>query len=543
MPPTASGNKSINLKRIYKVLLLVRLCFALFGPGYIHPDEHYQNGEVIAGRQLGVFTARTWEWEPDFACRSIITPATSTGIPYTMFLRWIWWKPENIRPLVMFLVERLTFFILSLTLDHTVCQLVSNPADRLRALVLLASSYVMHTFQVRPFSNSIEAIIVAMSLSSYKSLIETEWNRSLGTFSPDLISLAIYCVMGVFTRPTFLAFILPVGVQTLVWTYHHASYATLGQPRRAFWAFWLRLVGMPVAAMAMYTLCFSFVDTVFFREGLSGWVFTPLNFLRYNLSSSNLADHGLHPRWLHLLVNLPLIVGPGLLYYGIRATRQLWSPLPTPLISEKSEKETSLVAQTHVFKMPLFVIVSSVAILSAFRHQEPRFLVPLLVPFIALIAEGSQLKRLGSLFWISWIVSNVILATLFGVLHQGGVVPSLINMHDRLGALSHNAPPELTEPSLAWSTGRHVASGKYVLSDLTGIPSEEMLERVVDTQAQETFLRGCFELQERFFPHLDLDHVPEAMALGWKEGMSLGIYSVDMTCLRSESVPVKQGKE
>ncbi|EPS96823.1 hypothetical protein FOMPIDRAFT_36122, partial [Fomitopsis schrenkii] len=49
--------------------------------------------------------------------------------------------------------------------------LVSDRGDRMRALVLLASSYVMHTFQVRPFSNSMEAILVAASLRASKSLV------------------------------------------------------------------------------------------------------------------------------------------------------------------------------------------------------------------------------------------------------------------------------------------------------------------------------------------------------------------------------------
>lgn len=37
---------------------------------------------------------------------------------------------------------------------------------------------------------------------------------------------------------------------------------------------------------------------------------TPLNFLEYNSEASNLAEHGLHPRYLHFLVNFPLVFGP-----------------------------------------------------------------------------------------------------------------------------------------------------------------------------------------------------------------------------------------
>ena len=40
-----------------------------------------------------------------------------------------------------------------------------------------------------------------------------------------------------------------------------------------------------------------------------------------------------------------------------------------------------------------------------------------------------------------WVVYNLDLAIVYGVLHQGGVVPSLIGLHDRLVTLKHNAAP------------------------------------------------------------------------------------------------------
>lgn len=43
--------------------------------------------------------------------------------------------------------------------------------------------------------------------------------------------------------------------------------------------------------------------------------------------------------------------------------------------------------------------------------------------------------------------------------------------------------------------------------------------------------RKCFGLRDRIFPHLDSDHVSEAMTMGWKDGLSLGIFNVDTTCL------------
>jgi phosphatidylinositol glycan class Z len=55
--------------------------------------------------------------------------------------------------------------------DYSVSSLVHNPESRRYALLLLASSHVMHTFQTRPFSNSIEAVLVAMCFVLFRNFV------------------------------------------------------------------------------------------------------------------------------------------------------------------------------------------------------------------------------------------------------------------------------------------------------------------------------------------------------------------------------------
>lgn len=59
-------------------------------------------------------------------------------------------------------------------------------------------------------------------------------------------------------------------------------------------------------------------DTLYFRGALDDLVVTPLNFLMYNFSSQNLAEHGLHPRWLHVFVNFPMLFGPWITWLTVR---------------------------------------------------------------------------------------------------------------------------------------------------------------------------------------------------------------------------------
>ena len=87
-----------------------------------------------------------------------------------------------------------------------------------------------------------------------------------------------------------------------------------------------------------------------------------------------------------------------------------------------------------------------------------------------------------------------------------------------------------------------------------------MIEHVLAAPAQESLVvtpfyviqaiaeeeRKCFDLRDRIFPHLDSDHVSEVFAMGWKDGLSLGIYNVDTACLEdaaSRNVGVDSGEE
>ena len=63
--------------------------------------------------------------------------------------------------------------ISNLVLDYAAYYL-SYEASRMSALVLLGSSYVIHTYQVRPFSNSIESVLLAISLLLLRKLLVTE---------------------------------------------------------------------------------------------------------------------------------------------------------------------------------------------------------------------------------------------------------------------------------------------------------------------------------------------------------------------------------
>lgn len=125
------------------------------------------------------------------------------------------------------------------------------------------------------------------------------------TLKRDLHLLAVLAVIGTFTRPTFVAFALPIAYQLLRLTYQMA-----GSPVQA-----VGLLLPPFCTATVAASVFIAADTYYFRGDFSKLVITPYNFVKYNLSAENLADHGLHPNWLHVGINLPMLLGPLLVWW------------------------------------------------------------------------------------------------------------------------------------------------------------------------------------------------------------------------------------
>lgn len=66
-------------------------------------------------------------------------------------------------------------------------------------------------------------------------------------------------------------------------------------------------------------------------------------------------------------------------------------------------------------------------------HQEARFLCPLLVPLVMIYTWKQD--RIPTSFWTIWILFNVITAYVFGVIHQGGIFPTLGFLHRQISGL------------------------------------------------------------------------------------------------------------
>lgn len=205
-------------------------------------------------------------------------------------------------------------------------------------MIALASSFVMLVFGSRTFSNTIEMglcsvllyIVSEAMLHSNTVIFQTDFiqekydaaktpveKSKLKRMESRLPNHSInncwlvstISVIGVFNRPTFLIFGMPI---VFFWLLRG-----MGTKRISFMHFNIRMVALTVTAIPSL-LFFILMDSLYFGYlswsdihvldiGLNNFVVTPLNFVLYNIDPQNTGQHGIHPKYLHLLINIPLL--------------------------------------------------------------------------------------------------------------------------------------------------------------------------------------------------------------------------------------------
>jgi phosphatidylinositol glycan class Z len=259
-------------------------------------------------------------------------------------------------------------------------------------------------------------------------------------------------VVGIFNRITFPAFLLlpattllPHFQRKYVYLVNDSNITNLNRP---FSLVFLTLFALFTAFIA---IC---VDTSFYTPGdfafskvLNGAVITPFNNFRYNSVSENLAQHGLHPRYQHFLINLAQLLGPA-----------------TPLLFfvRRAQFTTSFVSA-----------LSGIALLSIFPHQEARFLLPAVPLILSSIRLPSP--RFRRPWIVAWIIFNIALGVLMGVYHQGGIVPVQMNIARTNETVTHAFWWKTYSPPTWLLNGKNE---QLKTIDLMGRPGEQMIEKV-----------------------------------------------------------------
>lgn len=439
------------------------------------------------GEEYGLEHTRTWEFNQTAPIRSIAIPYVTIKMPLN-FLRFItlyarFYLNVDLRTSYMLLVyPRLIMVLLSFVNDWALFRICRTYGLKWHIrLASMAGSHVLLVFGGRTFSNSIEMALCSLLLyivadcmansnavtfkadfllerySRAESTVERvklyKMIASLPAHSLNKVGIiSTICVVGFFNRPTFIVFGMPI---VFFWLLRG-----LGSRSTNFLDFNLRIGSLVICAIP--TICvFIMIDSLYYDYlspvevqkmiiGMDNFVVTPLNFIRYNMDPENTGQHGTHPKWLHLLVNVPLLFN----VLGITAIVSFGSML---FRFSKADYRNLPRAQSVVSLMNAAIFVPVLA-LSYINHQEPRFILPIMLPIFLLHAPKLQtgfftsnpfpkeshhlLTKFYNTFLASpkeptgntlkyWYLINFLLTIFFGFVHQGGVL-QLTNF------LSHN---------------------------------------------------------------------------------------------------------
>lgn len=299
---------------------------------------------MLLGDEYGLEHTRTWEFNTTFPIRSIVIPYFCVKIPLN-FLRFITlyarhYLQIDLRTSYALLVfPRFIMVLLSFVNDWSLFKICrSHGVNYEIRMIALASSYVMLVFGSRTFSNTIEMglcsvllyIVADTMVHSNTVIFQTDFLQEKYDAAETTVEkvklyklkstlprhsfnncwlISTICVIGVFNRPTFVFFGMPM---VFFWLMRGMGTRTI-----SFMDFNLRMTALVVSAIpsilffiAMDSLYFGYLslfDIHVFDIGINNFVVTPLNFIRYNIDPENTAQHGIHPKYLHILINIPLL--------------------------------------------------------------------------------------------------------------------------------------------------------------------------------------------------------------------------------------------
>ena len=314
---------------------------------------------------------------------------------------------------------------------------------------MYTTSYISLIYYTRTFSNTLEAFLFVFLLYIIQTHVKLQARseklnpRSKMTVStrvkdpcsrsgPSVKSLCIIgglLVAGVFNRPTFVLFLY---FPYLYWLCDGSLPKDLTEFLTTCRSLTVRL-HQTILCAVLPAVLFVLWDSVYYgsivelkKFALANWrsnlydslTVTPINFAIYNTKSENLAEHGTHSRFTHFFGNIPLLFGPVCIW--------IFYDIFTLVLTRGNLglKRTSSLDTTDT-KFWIYTSFIPVILLSLFPHQEPRFLIPLLLPVCVLYSHLIFGTKSLTVFQFLWLMLNILGFIFYGFLHQGGVVKAI----------------------------------------------------------------------------------------------------------------------
>ena len=191
----------MNLK-LYEYLGLVFGLFIALESSYIHPDEHFQTLEPVITGWTNIKGTTAWEFLPENAARSL----TILRLYYSPML-WLNDHIFHVSPIGLLYLYRLQNYIIYtfvVIIFLEFCEV--SVTHKTKAKFFIRTSYITWVFQSHTFSNSLETIVLLITLFICQ-LIVFEARKVAPSYKTCFL-LGTAITIGTFNRVTFPAFLI-----------------------------------------------------------------------------------------------------------------------------------------------------------------------------------------------------------------------------------------------------------------------------------------------------------------------------------------------
>eukprot|EP00045_Choanoeca_perplexa_P012934 m.144014 g.144014 ORF g.144014 m.144014 type:complete len:501 (-) comp16184_c0_seq1:1499-3001(-) len=407
----------MGVDRLLFLFIGLRLISWCFLQTSFVPDEYWQGTEVAHKLVFGQGHL-TWEWQAEL--RSYIHPAIVAAI-----YRVLQWLSLDTPQILAHTPTLLQCGLAGLADWYTVQRAKDKfgPQVAYWCTLALAFAWFIHFNALRQLSGTLSGLLLPVALYYWPQAQDCTSFRVLATRSSGLVIAALACII----RPTDGVIYLVLGLFTLIAVLRGAS--PLGSTLR------LATVVTIIGASALTVM--AVVDKHFYGH----WTFPPLNFLHFNLLTSQADVFGTHP-WHWMFTSAAPIVTGGLFPFVCYGA---WL---------KAKQDPA----------PLAASVVTLALYSLPGHKEFRFIFGLLyiwIPYASVamhqLQHRLQLSSNALLMWL--LVSNVPLAVYTSMVHQRG--PHAVMRHLREQQLCR--PPSLNQTDVLFLTPCHTDPGHSYL--------------------------------------------------------------------------------
>ncbi|KAK4878258.1 hypothetical protein RN001_010764 [Aquatica leii] len=485
--------------------------------GYIHPDEYFQSIEVIAEKSLNVRVAKPWEFNVTQPIRTVAPIYFTVGLSYQLLkLANLCLNGTLTTPYFILVFPRIIFCLLSFLTDWSLYRICSANSEKSKSrCLILSTSYVMIVYATRTFSNTIELILFSLLLyyvaeslifsninirqreyinkryQAAETVVERAKFHKLRLYLENdslrsYFIIATITTAGFFNRPTFAAYAIP---PVFFWLYRGIGFKSIATIQFHVRTFMFLISTVPTV------LFFVVVDSFYFgyltwgeigvlAVSINNFVVTPWNFVKYNINPTNLAQHGLHPHYVHALVNIPLL-------FGVLALT-FYSNIADLCTSLTRSKYHYLPSVRSIRGLMTASILFPLALLSIFPHQEPRFLIPIVLPMMYLYAPAilpedvhtvaksastrpnpaKKVHKSYSLFKL-WLGFNALCVLFYGFVHQAGVYRFVSDLSNQIRTTDNNLNYEVVTSHIY-----SVPHSLFYQRDESGFGSYRRMKRV-----------------------------------------------------------------